>query len=133
MKIVLDSCLLLAFLRKEQNWQKVKNYLKKAKGSKVEIFFCWINLVEVYYKIYRKKDRNAADKILSIIRNLPLRLVFPDEDLFIEAARVKGKYAIALSDCFIAALAKKLKAQILTGDPDFKMIEKEIKIIWLRK
>ncbi len=133
MKIVLDSCLLLAFLRKEKNWQAIKNYLLETRKGKHKILFCWVNLLEVYYKIYRKRGVLAADKALSIIKKLPLKLVLPDEELFLQTARVKGEYAIALADCFIIAIAKKFKACVLTGDPEFKKVEKEIKIIWLRK
>lgn len=133
MKIVLDSCLLLAFLRKEKNWQEVKKYFVKAKKGKHEIFLCWINLIEAYYKIYRKKGEITADKALSIVKKLPLYLILPDEKLFLETARIKGAYAIALPDCFIVALSKELKANILTGDPEFKKVSKEAKIIWLKK
>ena len=31
-----------------------------------------------------------------------------------------------------AALAKEKKADLVTGDPDFKPLEKEIKIAWLK-
>ena len=31
-----------------------------------------------------------------------------------------------------AALAKEKKAELVTGDPDFKPLEKEIKIHWLK-
>jgi hypothetical protein len=31
-----------------------------------------------------------------------------------------------------AALAKEKKAELLTGDPEFKHVEKEIKINWLK-
>lgn len=133
MRIILDSCLLLSFLRKESNWQEVKNYLLRAKKGKEKIFLCWINLIEVYYKIYRKRGEIIANKTLSIIKKLPIKLVIPDEDLFIKAGWVKGNFAISLADCFIVALAKQLKATVLTGDPEFKKIVKVVKIIWLRK
>lgn len=133
MKIILDSCLLLAYLRKESNWLEVKEYLLQAQRKEKEIFLCWLNLIEVYYKIYRKKDEFNANKALSFIKKLPLQLIIPNEDLFLEAGKIKGKYSIALADCFIVALAKQLKAVILTGDPEFKKISKEAKIIWLKK
>jgi predicted nucleic acid-binding protein len=36
-----------------------------------------------------------------------------------------------LADGFAAALAKREKAEIYTGDPEFKTAEREIKIVWL--
>ena len=37
----------------------------------------------------------------------------------------------SLVDAFAAALAKDKKAELVTGDPEFKALEKEIKIVWL--
>ena len=37
-----------------------------------------------------------------------------------------------LADCFAAALAKREKAEIYTGDPEFKTVEREIKLIGYR-
>ena len=36
---------------------------------------------------------------------------------------------MAYADCFAAALAKLKNAELLTGDPEFKQVEKEIKIV----
>lgn len=35
------------------------------------------------------------------------------------------------ADAFAAALAKKLKAELVTGDAEFNALEKEIKVNWL--
>jgi predicted nucleic acid-binding protein len=35
------------------------------------------------------------------------------------------------ADCFAAALARLKKAELYTGDPEFKVVEKEIKVVWL--
>lgn len=132
MKIILDSCLLLAFLRKEKNWQSVKKYLQEANNKKHKIYFSWLNLVEIYYKVYREKGQITADKTISIVKKLPLEIILPDEDLYLETGKVKGKYAIALVDCFVVALAKRFKAIVLTGDREFSKAEKEVKISWLK-
>jgi hypothetical protein len=34
--------------------------------------------------------------------------------------------------CFAAALAQRENAELFTGDPEFKAVEKEIKIGWLK-
>ena len=38
---------------------------------------------------------------------------------------------MSYADCFSAALAKQQNAELVTGDPEFKAVEKEIKINWL--
>ena len=37
-----------------------------------------------------------------------------------------------LADAFAAALAKQKNTEFVTGDPEFKSVEKEIKINWLK-
>jgi hypothetical protein len=39
--------------------------------------------------------------------------------------------AVVEADAFAAALAKEKKAELVTGDPEFKPLEKEIKVKWL--
>ena len=50
-------------------------------------------------------------------------------------ARVAGKYKaskkMSYADCMAAALAKIHRAELITGDREFKEVEKEIKICWI--
>ena len=39
---------------------------------------------------------------------------------------------VSLADAFAAALAKERKTELVTGDPEFQALEKEIKILWLK-
>jgi predicted nucleic acid-binding protein len=45
--------------------------------------------------------------------------------------QLKAVKKMSLADCFAAALAKAEKAEIYTGDPEFKTVEREIKIVRL--
>jgi len=51
--------------------------------------------------------------------------------LTLEAARLKAKYRIAYADCFTAALGKLKKAEVITGDPEFRKLSKEIRVKWI--
>jgi predicted nucleic acid-binding protein len=48
-----------------------------------------------------------------------------------QAAAFKARGGLSYADCFAAALAKERKLELLTGDPEFKTLEKDIKISWL--
>ena len=39
---------------------------------------------------------------------------------------------MSYADCFAAALAKIRNAELVTGDEEFKQVEKEIGVMWLR-
>ena len=55
-----------------------------------------------------------------------------DRELAEIAASLKAEYDLGLADAFAAALAKNKKAELVTADHEFKSVEKEIKIIWLK-
>jgi hypothetical protein len=38
---------------------------------------------------------------------------------------------MSLADCFAAALAQQKQAAVYTGDPEFKAVEDEVKVVWL--
>jgi predicted nucleic acid-binding protein len=49
-----------------------------------------------------------------------------------QAAIYKAMHRMSYADCFAAALSKQKNAELLTGDPEFKAVEKDIRIHWLR-
>ena len=47
------------------------------------------------------------------------------------AADFKARHSISLADACAAALAKEKNADLVTGDPEFKSLERELGIRWL--
>ena len=85
----------------------------------------------VSYITERKRGLHAAQLALSRIKELPIKLIDIDEGLALAAAHIKAEHSITYADCFAAALSKLQKAILLTGDPEFKKLEKDIEIFWL--
>ncbi len=67
------------------------------------------------------------------IRELGIEAVAVDWALARQAARYKARGGLAYADCFAAALASAWNAPLVTSDPDFKFLEKEIEVRWLRR
>jgi predicted nucleic acid-binding protein len=44
---------------------------------------------------------------------------------------MEARHSLSLADAFAAALAKEQKAELVTGDPKFRDLEREIKVLWL--
>lgn len=130
-RYVFDSYAILAFLEDEPGADKVEKALCEVMSNKAEGFLCIINWGEIYYIVMREQNEAAAEEVVKLLSNYPLTLVDADVELTKEAAKFKGRYKIAYADCFAAALAKKGKATVLTGDPEFKLLKNEIKIVWL--
>jgi len=91
-----------------------------------------INVGEVYYILARERGVHAADYFLDIIMpSLPITLLTNSLNEVLEAARLKSRFTISYADCFAAASAIREKAEIITGDPEFKQLEKEVEIEWI--
>jgi hypothetical protein len=48
------------------------------------------------------------------------------------AADFKASFKLSLPDAFAAALAREKKAELVTDDLEFKPLDQEIKIHWLK-
>ena len=91
-----------------------------------------INIGEVYYTLFRKRGKDNAGRFLdTILPALPVSPVSNSFDDVIDASRIKALYPISLADCFAASTAKKADAALITGDPEFKKIERLVPIEWL--
>jgi len=66
------------------------------------------------------------------MRALPIELVEANKDLTLQAARLKASHRMSYADCFAAALAMKRKCELVTGDKEFKQVESQLKIRWIR-
>lgn len=126
-KIVLDSYAVLSLLFGEKSGEKVKKLLKEDN----EIYLNWNNLVEIYYIVQREESKEKAIKTISLIKAWSINLVEFDERICLLAGDYKSKGRISFADAFAIATAKNFNAVLVTGDPEFKPFEKEIKINWI--
>ncbi len=129
---IFDSWALLAFFKKEPCYQKVETLLRLAEKGKAGLFIPLINWGEIYYITLRNFGSQKAGEIEELIEELPIQIVPITRELVKLAAFQKAKGGLSFADCFVLVVAKKIKAKIITGDPEFKKFEKEIKICWLK-
>ena len=133
---VLDACALLALLRNEPGADIVADALNAAVNGDAEIIMNKVNLLEVYYDLYRTLGKDKADEILSEIKKRPLTINAEiTDEIFEEAGRLKASYKISLADSFALAQALTSSSELLTSDHhEFDPIEKEEPIIfsWIR-
>ena len=129
---VLDSHALLKLLRDEPGAETVTQILEKAGQRDQPVHMTEVNYAEVQYMI-RRKDGNAAWKMIAAeLVAAPIQFHPADRPLADTAADFKARFRISLADAFAAALAKEKKAELVTGDPEFKPLEREVKINWLK-
>ena len=128
---VLDSRALLCYLEQEPGFEKMIDLFEKAVESSKPLLMCIVNWGEVYYQVLRRFGDQKAQEVEQLIQTLPITLVEANKELAREAARIKATRRMAYADCFAVALTRLKKAELYTGDSEFKVVEKDIKVVWL--
>lgn len=129
---VLDSFAVLTYFYGQEGADKVECLLMslEKKGSP-QAWLNLINLGEIYYIIARNEDFDKADKAVALVKQWPIEVIQPTEKLTLSAGRIKASYPLSYADAFVVATALERRATVLTGDPEFKKLEKIIKIEWI--
>ena len=72
-----------------------------------------------------------AQAVLAVIEQLPLGLLPVEQKDVLAAAHLKANHRISYADAFVVAAALESNATILTGDPEFRAVEKQVTIDWI--
>ncbi len=128
---VLDSYSLIAYFEGETGADDMVEIFKLARDSGRGLYLSVVNWGEVYYITLREVGRQQADEVAHVISTLPIQVVPADLELTKRAAEFKASKKMSFADCYAAALAKLRRAELVTGDKDFKQVEGEIKVMWI--
>jgi predicted nucleic acid-binding protein len=130
--LVLDSWSIIAYLEDEPSGQKVADLIAEAHVDGVRLMMTVINAGEIWYILARETSIAEADQSITELRSLGIEFVEVGWKLTREAAGFKARHKMSYADCFAAALAKEQKAELVTGDPEFKPAEgNELRILWV--
>jgi ribonuclease VapC len=129
---VLDSFALIAYFRDEPGAEAMERLLVAAGRKDSPLHITDVNYAEVKYSIVKRDGTEAWTEAAKVLEGLPVDFHATNRVQADIAADFKARFKISLADAFAAALAKERKAELVTGDPEFKALEKEIKIHWLK-
>lgn len=131
--LVLDSWSILAYLEDEPAGRQVAEMIADAHESGAPVMTTVVNAGEIWYITARETSEDDADRTILELAQLGIQFYDADWKLARQAARFKAGSKMSFADCFAAALAKERKAELATGDAEFKQVEREIRIGWLQK
>jgi predicted nucleic acid-binding protein len=118
-------------------WAWIEYLIGSEKGTKLEeiledetteVYTCAVTLAEIVSKVAREgKDTEIAYSLL--LSNS--QIVDADEELsknagLLHAEMRKTEKDFGLADSYVLAIATKMKAKIVTGDPHFKNVKDTI-------
>ena len=130
-RYILDSYAVLAMLAGEQGAVRVQAILEAAQREEAQVYLSLINLGEILYITERERGLPLAQKTLSAIDQLPLTILAVTRDRVLAAAHLKANFPMAYADAFATAAAQEFDGIVVTGDPEFSMVETLIQIEWL--
>jgi len=129
---VLDSFALIAYFRDEVGADTMEDMLVSAGKKDNPLFMTDVNYAEVKYSILKKDGAASWAEAAKVLEGLPIDFLSTSRPLADAAADFKARFKLSLADAFAAALAKEKRAELVTADLEFKPLEKEIKILWLK-
>lgn len=129
-RYVIDASFVAAYFA---GVEETRRYIHDIMAGRAEAYMCEVNVAEFLYNHARVFGWDAALARHALLRASPIVFVGLNEELVIEAARLKVKYyrILSLADCFLVALAKLHKADVLTCDPAIQDVE-EVRAVYIK-
>ena len=128
---VLDSFALLALFRDESGADAVENLIRSTRRGEAHLAIATVNLGEVAYRTEREFSFERVQDVLGKVVEFQIDVVDVDRSLALMAARYKATYKMSYADCIATALAQRLEAHLVTGDPDFQQVGHLVNVEWL--
>ena len=133
---VLDACALIAFLNDEEGASIVEALLSEASVGNIELVMNSVNLLEIYYGVYRDDGVQEANSVIERISNLPLTIIDTlTDNVFYEAGKLKAENRISLADAIAIGEANVRNAELVTCDHhefDILVEEEKMTAYWIR-
>ncbi len=129
---VLDASALLAMLFGESGVEQMRVLFHRAAAADRPLLISAVNWAEALYRISIRQGEAGLQTVRLLAAHGALQVAPVDAELAELAAAYKAAGRLALADAFAASLAKRRKAELVTSDHEFKSVEKEIKVVWLR-
>jgi predicted nucleic acid-binding protein len=109
----------------------VELLLIEARDRSAALWISNVNLGEIWYTLARRHSATFANQQIQELEELGIERIDADWPLTLQAAHYKSRHKLSYADAFAAALSKSRNAPLITGDAEFRPLEKEIKIHWL--
>jgi PIN domain nuclease of toxin-antitoxin system len=123
MTYVFDASTILRFTDKEAGFDRVRVLLHGAGRGDWTILISAVNWGEIVSVLY-KRSGISAQRLLSNIAALPIRVMPIDASFAERAGLFKVDHAVPYADAFAGALAEDQQATLVTADYDFKNVPK---------
>ena len=111
----------------------IRKYLEDAENEKIKLYISKINEGEIFYKLYKYLGESIAFGFREDLKHgiVPISVVSINDKRAERASEIKAKYPVSYADAFCIDLAMEMNLPVITGDTEFKNVEKIVKIVWV--
>jgi predicted nucleic acid-binding protein len=127
---VLDANALVRLYRDAPGADIVANLIQRAKLGQARLAISVANLSEVLHVLSRYVSSEDALRFIRDARNA-IEPVPVDERSALDSAILRIRYKLGFADSFAADLALRRNATLVTADPDFERLGKQLTILAL--
>lgn len=129
---VLDSWAILEWMSGRQPAAgHVRRLLRQAESGAAELLMSAINVGEVYYFLSKYRGHELAELWFRSAPTMPITIDVPGMPAIWAAATLKAQHPLSYADAFAAQLAAGRRSTLVTGDAEFRSLEKILKIEWI--
>ena len=119
---VLDASALYRFLTGGPGAEVVTGLFRDGRDADEPLRMSVVNWGEVYYTIARSQGFTETTKVMDRVQMLPLTILYANEAVTTQAARLKAGHGLPYADCFAAATAGTASILVTSDVKDFKKI-----------
>lgn len=127
---VLDANAVIRYLTKGPGIERLDKLFALAQRGEISLSVSVINRGEALYNLAKRAGMQEATEALRTLAHY-VESVDATEEQANEAATLKFIYKLGFADCFAASLAIQRSATLVTADPDFVKLGRQLKILAL--
>ncbi len=127
---VLDANALVRLFRNAPGADTVEGLIGQAKSGRAHLAMSVVNFTEVLYVLTRYFGQEKALIYIERVRRVA-EPVSVNEQIAIDTGILRARYKLGLADCFAAELAMRTKAMLVTADPEFSKLGRQLKVLAL--
>ncbi len=132
--LALDSWPAMEWLKeREPVTHRFRTLIERAQKDEIALLMSILNLGEVYYNSAKTDVGATPAEVLARMHELPITYVSISDEAVYAAARLKAVYSISYADAFAAQLAIDSRCSLVTGDEDFRQLERagQLTLEWM--
>ena len=94
----------------------------------MQLYLSIMNLGEVFYRVGRVHGAVEADRVLEMLRELPIKVLPAADETVLAAASLKMEHAVSYADAFAVFAALQTQAVLVTGDPELLRLKDVVRL-----